>query len=595
MQGIIPAVFKDEGPSRWLLYAIKALALVGLLYLLAQIAPSMPPVAIAVAWALLSILSAVALTYHVVMRRVLRRQMFTDASHASAFIGRRALCLVAMFIASALMIGGLVFEMPKWGPPEWIFLAIASALFAILAVAVGNLLDGEVKPTYLVSKTVLISGVIVGALLCGMYLLMLFLEPPSPFANATQAFLSVPLPFEDSPSPLMAELGKLVAVADGLSAYALSKVAEGSAVAAIACKVAVSASAFFGVASLLGACFLRARELKLVFLPLDAAEHLEMDYVPLWGVVVAACLVPVVLAGAFMYADMKAGEALQTQEYTAIETFVRDQVGLAVYVLDGAYYDEARAAGAIERAHEASLELAAERQEVLTPLINEVFDARLANVDAFLDWYYSLPADYERLAQWFTGTVEDGMREQLEQRINEGVDDSALSEKMDYYLGKSGELRDNLLAELEQYQVDNVPRWLMVEHEAEGADFLDDVLAPSQSFLSAGERLGISAGAGIAAGLIAKKVVERMVSKAFFQKIVASLLEKLALRGLLAAGGTVLAPGVGTVVGIGAGVATDALLLKADEALNREEYREEIVSAIEESRQEMLSAAEASG
>ena len=225
---------------------------------------------------------------------------------------------------------------------------------------------------------------------------------------------------------------------------------------------------------------------------------------------------------------------------------------------------------------------------MLVPLVNAAFDKRVENVDAYLDWYYSLPADYERLLQYFSGTVESGMQEQLLNRINEGVDESEFSEKANYYMEQAQQIMENLRQRLEDCKVTDIPTWLLVPTETLDSDFLDGPLAPTQRFLDAGGRMGLSAGVGTIAGVISAKVAKRIMAKPVFKKIVAGLLEKLAMRGLLAAGGTAIAPGVGTAVGVGVGVAADYLLLKADEVANRASYREELVAAIEESRSKVL-------
>ena len=74
--------------------------------------------------------------------------------------------------------------------------------------------------------------------------------------------------------------------------------------------------------------------------------------------------------------------------------------------------------------------LSEKNSEVLTNLINESFDKRLENVDDYLDWYYSLPADYERLASMITGSAEEFVTDQFTAHIENGIDDSAIDEQL---------------------------------------------------------------------------------------------------------------------------------------------------------------------
>ena len=199
----------------------------------------------------------------------------------------------------------------------------------------------------------------------------------------------------------------------------------------------------------------------------------------------------------------------------------------------------------------------------------------------------------ELIRDLLAGKRYTALREQLTQRLNEGVDSTELEEKFNYYLEQSTALQEDLMDELHKHEVHAIPEWLIVETTPLEEDFFSEPLAPTQQFLDASQRMGLSAGVGVITGVIAKKAAQKVLGKPFFKKIVAGLLEKLAFRGLLAEGGTAIAPGVGTVIGIAAGSAVDFLFLKADEAMNRESYHDEIVAAIEESRQEMLEAVRA--
>ena len=581
-------VLGQKPANRWALYVAKALALVALLLLFCNWAPALPPACIAVAWTVLSVVSSTVLAYHSVVRKAHKQYMFKSGGLVSKVNNGRAFSLLASFVVSMALMAGLVFELPKWALAEWSMVVAAVPLYLVVCTLVKRFLAKELEAPFQTSKAITWSSGILGVLLCAAYLLVSTLEPVTIYANATDAFMAAKQPFGNSPSALMSETGKLVALVDGLTAYGMSKAAEVSVGAYFAWRLAIVASAWFGVASLIGACSLGLRELKLVFSPLDAFIDQDADFPLVKRFLCVAVALPVVSTLVFIVADWKIAETVDTCEYTAFETVVRDHVGLAVYVLDGKYFDQQKVEGLIEEARQASAHLAEERAEVLTPLVNEAYDRRLENVDDYLDWFYSLPADYERLVQYFTGTVESGMRDQLAQRISNGVDESRFAEQFEQFLTRSEALKARLLAELEQYEVDYVPRWLVVPVETFESNFLDKPLKPTQEFLDASERMGLSVSVGAIAGAIATRAAEKAVAKPFFKKAVAELLEKLAVRGFLAEGGTAIAPGVGTAIGLGVGFIADFLFLKADEAMNRESYRNEITDAIEESRQEML-------
>ena len=605
MPSRLSGFMQRESTKRWVEYLIKAVVLLALFCLIACLGPTMPPICLAFLWSILSIASAIGVAYHYVINKARNRTGLEDGGVVARMNSGRFFSLTIAFVVSAMCVGGMMLELPKWELPEWAMLIAAIPLYIVIFLFMVKVLKKEFKPLLRVSRTVAASSAILFALLLIVYLVIILACPVAYYDSMTDAFLSAKQPFKDSPSTLLADMGYLTALVDGLTTFAMSRVSENSLAGYVAWRAALCASTALGISGLIGTCSLKLRELKLVFQPLTAADMLETtskdDSIdatedapkPMKRYIVIACLLPAILVTCCVALDAKVTEAAKTDGYTMVRAAIREQVGMAACIIDGKRYDYEKVKGLHDKAQELSENLAAEREAALTPLINEIYDKRLENVDSYLDWYYSLPADYERLLQFFAGTVEDGMKEQLAKMINERVDETGLDETMNYYWEQSLKLESDIADDLARYELsdyglEGIPEWLVIPAKELEPDFLAKPLEPTQKFLDASQRMGLSVGTGIVAGIIAKKATERILAKPFFKKIVASLLEKLAARGLLAIGGTAIAPGVGTAIGVGVGIAGDFLFLKADEAMNRDSYREEIISAIEESRTEML-------
>ncbi len=235
----------------------------------------------------------------------------------------------------------------------------------------------------------------------------------------------------------------------------------------------------------------------------------------------------------------------------------------------------------------------------MVPLINASYDARLANVDSYLDWYYSLPADYERLLSLVTGSVEEYAVGQFIEKIEAGVDDTEFEAQLQNYWDRAAALKDGLMEQLADCEIAGVPEWLPVVKDEVEPTFLTDPLEPSQQFLDASGRVlaGTATGAavGVGTGVAAKKLVSRVVEKPFFKMVVGEITKRLGSKAVgSAVGGAAGAVGgpIGVVVGIAAGgaasVGVDYGLLKLDELWNRDTYRAEVVQTIEDSRAEML-------
>ena len=310
------------------LYLAKAAALFALLLLFAWAGPLMPPFFAALFWAALSAASAIGLTYHAVIRKARNQFMLKSGGKAARINNGRIISLIVSFVVSAVLVAGLVFESPKWGIAEWVVVAAAIPLYGAVYLRMKRLVAGELEPLFQKSKAVLWSSAIVGALLCLAYLAICIVEPTTAYPNATEAFLGAKQPFANSPSALLSETGKLVALVDGVTAYGLSKASEVSFGLYLFWRIVISASAFFGVASLLGTCALKLKELKLVFLPLDAVKDPDEDVPVAKRFVAIACALPLVLVAGFLIADFKVAQVAETEEYTAAESLVRDNVGL---------------------------------------------------------------------------------------------------------------------------------------------------------------------------------------------------------------------------------------------------------------------------
>ncbi len=588
----------------WLSFFVKACLLVAVLFLISCIVAYIPAFFVALIWAALSFVSAIGVEYHVVVRKIQKQLILKEGGVLSRINNGRVFSLIVSFTVSAACIFGLITASPTWGLAEWLLIIAAIPLFFAISHAFGKVLGKEYEPLFRTSRVVVISSLIVGAVLCIINVLIMLFEPVASYSSAAEAFAQTQQPLSSSSSVLLAEIGRYGALIDGLSAYGLSKVAEFSAAGYLVLRVVIFAAAFFGVANLIGICSLPTSELRRVFLPLENAKEnagernakARKNSLPVKRYVAVAGVLPAILVVGFLIADFGVARASETEEYTAAEQLIQDQVDLAVYVIDGKYYDQKAVERIMAEAHEQSEQLAAEAQETLVPLINEAYDKRLENVDPYLDWYYTLPADYERLAQIFTGTVEEGMQQKLGEMINEGIDDAQLNEALQSYVDQATALETDLSEQLAEHEVTDVPDWLIKTKDNLSQALVMSSIEPTNTFLNASERLGIGVGAGVIAGVVSKKLVQRALTKPFFRELVSKLTNALASRGLGAAVGgsvgTVIVPGIGTAAGAVAGTAfgflSDYLLLKADEALNREEYRNEIVAAIEEERAAML-------
>ena len=653
-------------PFCWWHYAIKAAAVVALLFLFSRVAAWAPGWCVAVVWAACSVLLAVGITYHAVVKKTINQA----ALHAGGMLGRinggRTFRLIAAFIVSAVGVAGLLVASVGWNAWQWGLAVAAVPLFLLVNMLVDKVVGKEAALLFRASLDVRASACITGALLFAASFALFAVQPTPEVTSATEAFLSAENPFASSPSTIMSEAGLAVSYADALSTYGLSRLGELNAFGRYCAQTLLLVSSIFGLAGLLGTCALDLRELKRVFLPLEkiGARQEKMARVSrgagapqpifLKAPIVAAVAAPLILVGAFVASDSALAQMKAADELTPAENLVREAFGTTAYVLDNKYYDQQQVQALMEETTVKSAALSEDARNDLIPRVNAVFDARVANVDSYLDWYYSLGADYERLGNLITGTIESFVADQLTESLEAGVDDSEYLSTLQSYVDQAAALKAEYEEGLANSELVGIPEWLLTSTEAITADFLSGPIEPTQRLLDAGERFGISAtvggAGGIAAGVatskavggaaekaatksaekaaasvagdaaekaagkqaaktaekaasksIGSKIVEKATSKAFFKAIVSRIGSMIGSRGVGAAvggaAGTLVGPGVGTAVGIAAGAAigvgVDYGLLMLDEAQNRESYKAEIIESIEEERAEVLAQIEA--
>ncbi len=301
--------------------------------------------------------------------------------------------------------------------------------------------------------------------------------------------------------------------------------------------------------------------------------------------------------------------------------WVADKTTMAMETIDGALYK----LGTAQQMEAFSATLQAQTLEELERLVNTHFDQMEGNLETYLDAYYSLKSEYGRLLAMIQDAAESVVG-----GLTQDAAAAALSTNTAAYMDEL--LAENLLPEQDldlqiQEVRENASRvWQQgmaaireknkITHrngvyQATVNINLDDLMARSAPEFSARMKGSLAAGAvaGVATGLIVKKLSKELVEKLsvkasqkLAKEVITEAGEKVLKKSLVGAGlGTAIgsiAPGLGnllgavfgTVAGAAVGVGVDFVALKLEEAVNRDQYREEILAAIREQRQEYLAA-----
>lgn len=269
--------------------------------------------------------------------------------------------------------------------------------------------------------------------------------------------------------------------------------------------------------------------------------------------------------------------------------------------IDGTLY----AVGTLDKVNEAMIATLDEQHVSVIKIRKKAeiaFDGMRQNVDAYLDNYYSLPAEYMRIIKTVSGTIEKQITEDLTKTL---MDNQAV-EDLDKSIKSALESRPQVFADytnrvstiLEQNHIeDPVGHVVIVASSA-----VNPLMSPPENavLVTFNQRMG-AAGVGAVGGIIAAKIVSKVAAKGVI-KLAAKSMAKVAtskvaggaagaaigaaIGSVVPIAGTAVGAAIGFATGVAMGVAIDAGLLQLEEIYSREEFKAQILEAIDEQERE---------
>lgn len=370
-----------------------------------------------------------------------------------------------------------------------------------------------------------------------------------------------PAPLEGVPvaAPLVAEAQAAARLWAGFEAYALGQAAEFGAWGrgtALAVAAGALAGVFWALTGLAVALALPRAEWRRALAP--ASDGPEAPPAGRAGPVAAGVLAVAVLGGAIAAGSWLGARPPEARPVARAQ-IAAEVIGEALHV-----------AGTAERLaalRAAALAQDAEGQAEVLAALDAGFDAMAANVEGFLDDYYSLIGEYERLWQWVWGGLEDHLTTQMQATLQAGAPFAAYEQALALAVAateaRAAELARAEAALLTASRIDGVnPARLRVVGRHAPLPLREVRLAGDLA--AAQGRWIVSAGTGVVAAAVAQRVVAG-----------------LAARGLLGTAARIALRAGGVLVALG----VDAALVELDEYLNRDTFRAEILADIEAQRQ----------
>jgi hypothetical protein len=221
--------------------------------------------------------------------------------------------------------------------------------------------------------------------------------------------------------------------------------------------------------------------------------------------------------------------------------------------------------------------------------LERIFSDVEIGIDNYLDWYFTVFGEYQRLAAVFTEDLAAAMRDQLEEYLFAQSDFDTQLVRLDREVQRDSAERFAAMAPHLNAELDKAP-----------CDIGGFVPAPLTQLDRDALRASAAATSGVGTGIVASKalakktaatVAGKLAAKKSFQTGAALTSKTLAKKGsssLLSAGvGTALCAPSGPVAilcGVTAGLVTwltvDKALVELDEAMNREDMRADLLEVL---------------
>ena len=476
---------------------------------------------------------------------------------------------------------------------EWLTLCLAVPIFWLVHWTCNRVLASELKKRYVVVST----AIYWTRILCPICVLVvygvlvsIFVESPS-YASLHEALLATRIGTPEIAGSSVVQASMFViSLVNGGKAYLGSGLKQISEYFPIGLAVLSGWVVFFNASSTFACFVIRPVEYRRVFGPISVDDVPP----PLSGRRLAMSIAIVIFVSFFLYVPMFAQlEDVIRREPVILETL--NQVQIEAERIDNAYYTPGTIK-LIEVEKAVALGKVNLSRSLLEGQVDRAFDQMAGNVDSYLDWYYSLTGEYSRIAKLMMGEIETYMETTLAEKLKEEESFKPIAAAIEAAFA----MRQTAATEYQQSVKEILDRGRLTVAESSVKSIanigLDDILTlPShadevtlKSRLASG---AVATGVGAVAAKVASKGLFKAAAKALSKVAVSKATGAAVGAGVGMAAGSVI-PGVGTVIGgvIGgviAGLFVDKALLKLEEAISRESFKNEILASIGESRMKL--------
>lgn len=551
-----------------------------------------------------------AATYAVTIQRIHRANQLRNIGIFYWFLNRRFLPYIGWAFWAIFFAFLLLFYMGVAQKFEWIVFLLSIPVFLSIHSVFLPIATKEFKPYIALHKSLVWTRWSTALGMAIFYVLYVKLSGDYPvYETLGEAIKERSLGVNgNTNSVLIHEAIRLLGFVEGLKAYVLGSLNTMNIFVFLLCIFLGSIIFFYNIALAISSFMVPLSEYRRVFSPLEDKE--EPAEIPSRTLAITSAVtsffilfiyVPfTVYLDAWLHASPQVVNRLNdfTEKIEKIDT-------------------ESYQSGTIEQIQLAYLEVIKELDISIAELritADASFQSMAENVDDYLDWYYSLPGEYERIAALATGKLEAWMIEKLEAYLTQGNAFGPVQQSIEETLKKNEALHREYQEKINAILAENHINTVGWRQEVVQSSSLDALKAPPSHtvVVDLENRLLISGGTGAITAVIAGKITAKVVAKGAIQLGAKALIKVAAGKavgvlggaGAGAAGGAAfgsVVPGVGTAIGatiggiiggISVGLGVEQMLLMLEEHYSRDEFKRQILEAIEEARYEFVESLE---
>ena len=554
--------------------------------------PHLPMLGVAVAVLLLSLPAMLALWHHGAVRSTLALHAYRPGAFLHRWLGRRVLGMVVGAVAALFITALALIQTPFLDATDWVLLLAAGLVFAVWEALVHRCLQAQYANAWYAHRALrrwVHGGAVL--LLGGVWVALRAWGAPHAPDLLGEQVATLQSTWATAPSHALRWAWDALAWGHASSAWALESL-NGSRWWQGLLTLLISPITLFGYAALaISGAALPPAERHRAVATTTTNNNTQTDATSRWTVAQAVMWGAVGVLGIWTWLYAAAHleySARSTPSAFAVTAMPQcERIGGQVYALG-------TSALLLQMHQQTSAPLAAVSAQAC-PQLTSVRAMAEAGVDAYLDWYFSLGAEWLRVLTMLTGDADLLLRAKFEQLVFKNADVApaldALQQAQNVHNATTINAFASAKAMLESQRlvinadqcrpainVANSPLMLDLEARSLG------VATRSGTALTAGTVAGVIAAKamGKASMKVASKVLLKVAGKKLLGKF-ASAPAGAVIGSAIPGAGTAIGAGVGALLGLAFGTGVDVALLAAEEKLHRATMRAELLEAVDES------------